>query len=624
MTTNAPGPGVAITNLGILAVGDYNEFYSLDPSSADYPFPTLYQTSIDLQSRGLNTNLIASVTFTMPGSSNAGAASGIFALSGTQAPYAGNYPIAVTASPVGAGVVGGGGAFALGSTNTVTAAANAGYIFADWTQGGVVTSASANYTFIVNGSGTLVANFLPACTLAVNAAPANGGTVGGGGTFLQGSSQTVTATANGGFEFIGWTGDATGTTDPLTLTLNTNLTITANFASNGANITLTVVTNGDGTVSPNLNGKDLKANRNYTLTATARNGNVFSNWTGSLTTAKNPLIFKAESNMVLQANFIPNPFLSVKGTYNGLFFDQDNGVAEQTAGMLKGLAVGQKGTYSGTVLIDGASHGISGKFDLGGQATNYISRPAAKGGPLTLVMLLNWNAPPPQVTGTITGTNWMAELTADRATNSLPPAEYTMLIPPDTNSAPTNSPGGDGYALITNRVSGASITGALADGTAYNQTVPVSQDGYVPIYANLYGGKGLLLGWINLDLTNTDDVGLTWIHPQTHSGIYTGGFTNVLSASQILLSQWTNSPGNFDDLTNLSILDTDIPITVVSDKVSGTSVNGAVTPRTGLFTVTIGSGPARITGHGAILLNAGYGGGYFVTKTNAGAINLTP
>ena len=125
-------------------------------------------------------------------------------------------------------------------------------------------------------------------------------------------------------------------------------------------------------------------------------------------------------------------------------------------------------------------------------------------------MPLNSNEPPPQVTGTVSGTNMgsvVANLTADRAANTLPSAQYTLLIPPDTNnSPPDSSPGGDGYALIANDAGTAKITGALADGTAFSQSVPVSQDGYVPIYANLYSSKGLLLGWINLDLTNTPGV----------------------------------------------------------------------------------------------------------------------
>jgi len=131
-------------------------------------------------------------------------------------------------------------------------------------------------------------------------------------------------------------------------------------------------------------------------------------------------------------------------------------------------------------------------------------------------------------------------------------------------------------------------------------------------------------------LTNTSDVSLTWIHPRRGSGLYTNGFTNVLPASQILLSRWTNPPGNIGLLTNLSILDTindtntPLPVTITSGKVAGPMVGGSVNYKTGLFTVTIGSGPARVTGHGAILPNAGYGGGYFLTRTNAGAIKLGP
>ena len=38
-----------------------------------------------------------------------------------------------------------------------------------------------------------------------SASPSAGGIVVGGGTFAAGSSQTVTATANGGYSFVNWT-----------------------------------------------------------------------------------------------------------------------------------------------------------------------------------------------------------------------------------------------------------------------------------------------------------------------------------------------------------------------------------------------------------------------------------
>jgi len=554
-----------------------------------------------------------------------------------------NYTITLSASPVGSGTVNGGGTFAEGSSNLVTATANVGYEFTNWTENGNVVSTVSSYTITLGSNVTLVANFvpiiIPSYTLTVNAAPANEGTVSvegtnRGGIFPEGSTNTVLATPGSGFEFIGWTGDATGTVNPLTVTLNTNLTITAFFAAIGS-VTVTITTTGDGSVSPDLNGVDLRAGRNYTLRATAANGDVFSNWTGSITTNKNPLTINAESNLVLQANFIPNPFSPVKGTYNGLFV-ATNGVTEQTAGMLKGLIVRQNGTYSGTLLINGASHAISGSFDLAGQATNTVSRPASQGGPVLVEMtLLNLSDAAPQLTGMVSGTideiPWAADLIADLADNTLPPAEYTMLLPPGTN---TSLPGGDGYALITNSATIARITGALADGTAFNQAVAVSRDGYVPIYANLYAGKGLLLGWINLDLTNTTGVSLTWIHPERASGLYLNGFTNTLFTNEILLSPWSDPLANsIGLLTNLSMLDnindtnvlSSFPVVISSlGEIGPAPVNGTIDRKTGLLKVIIGSGASRVTGYGAVLLNGTNGGGYFLTTTNAQAIQLRP
>jgi hypothetical protein len=436
---------------------------------------------------------------------------------------------------------------------------------------------------------------------------------------------------------------------------NTRGVNTIPISGSVTNITVIVTTNGYGTVTPNLNGQNLTEGNNYTLTATANNGavtsNIFVGWTGSINTDTSTLTFQAESNLVLQANFIPNPVLPFVGTYNGLFTNTDGIVTEQTAGMLKGLALGQNGAYSATLLINGTSHVIISNFNLTDlQVTNTWQRTTNEGGPLMVVMSLS-SGPPPQVTGQVIGTNWTADLIADRATNTVPSAEYTMLIPPevflvvaDVVSVPplSSSPGGDGYALITNHAGTVTITGSLADGTSLgSQTVPVSEDGYVPIYDNLYSGKGLLLGWINLELTNIDDVGLTWIHPETSSGLYTNGFTNVLSAGQILLSTWTNLTTNtlLTNLTNLTLRATiGYPIILTNfivkisnnfelGKVSGpASLSGSINPKTGFLKVTIGSGLDTTTGYGAILIDEyeTNGGGYYLTKTNGQAIQLGP
>jgi uncharacterized repeat protein (TIGR02543 family) len=542
--------------------------------------------------------------------------------------------LALLASPTNGGAVSGSGTFSLGSANTVTATAANGYVFINWTTtNGAVVSTTSNYTFTLSGNETLVANFLPAYTLTVNALPANAGTVSGGGTFAAGSTKEAAAAPDAGFVFIGWTGEATGTNNPLAVTMNTNVSITANFATNATNITLTVTNSGPGGVSPNLNGKFLKAGQSHTLTATAKAGNVFSNWTGSITTNKNPLTIKVESSMALQANFITNPFPPYVGTYNGLFINTNGVVTEHTAGMLKGLTITKTGTYSGTLLLNGASYGLSGAFGLGGQVTNPIAHSSV--GPLKVVMTLVGNEPPPEVKGMVSATNWGAWLTAERATNTTGSAEYTMLIPADTNYAASASfPGGDGYALITNHAGTVKITGALADGTTFSQSVPASLTGDVPLYANLYSSKGLLLGWINLEPTHASGP-VAWVHPKLTTGLIKEVFA---STNDIMLSRWTNPPaGNalpavmtvFDSTqTNYFTLTASNEVKLGEVKLGGVSnavpLSGSINLKTGLLTVTIGSGAGKTTGYGAILLNATNGGGYLLSKTNAQAIQLGP
>jgi Peptidase family M23/Divergent InlB B-repeat domain/CARDB len=69
------------------------------------------------------------------------------------------YTVAVSASPSAGGTVSGDGTFAAGSSRTVTATANSGYSFANWTENGGVVSSSASYSFTLNAARNLVANF---------------------------------------------------------------------------------------------------------------------------------------------------------------------------------------------------------------------------------------------------------------------------------------------------------------------------------------------------------------------------------------------------------------------------------------------------------------------------------
>lgn len=484
-------------------------------------------------------------------------------------------------------------------------------------QSGAVSQLTVTYTVA------------PIFTVTVNAFPSVGGTVTGGGTNQEDATNILTATPNSGYVFVAWGGDATGTNPTNAVEVTTNLSITAYFAPVGTP-TLYLLSSGDGTVGPSLNGgAAARLNVSYAFRATAHSGSVFAGWSGSLETTKNPLAIKFTSNMVLEANFVPNPFVPYAGVYNGLFASP-NGVTVQTAGMLKTFTVRTTGAYSGTLVLAGMDHLLSGMFDAGGQSSNLIKQALNLGGPLSVSLTLQTTSNyGPQVIGSVSGTNgtaWTSELSADLATNTRSSAKYTMVIPPDTNNAPpTTSPGGEGYASITTTAGTAHIAGALADGTALSEAVTESQTGYVPVYESLYDRQGLILGWINLNSTNAPGVSLTWIHPALSKGLYQGAFTNVLYTNQILISPWTPAPTGLVTLTNIAISSTPFNTNVANTAIVTSSkgvitVNskpaGAINPSTGVFRVTLGTGSSRIVGNGAILLNSTNGGGYILSSNS--------
>ena len=81
----------------------------------------------------------------------------------------GAYIITATASPTDGGTVTGAGTFEEGETCTLTATANTGYNFTNWTMNGTQVSTEATYTFPVNASGAYVANFtaIPQYTITI-------------------------------------------------------------------------------------------------------------------------------------------------------------------------------------------------------------------------------------------------------------------------------------------------------------------------------------------------------------------------------------------------------------------------------------------------------------------------
>ena len=230
------------------------------------------------------------------------------------------YEITATANPAAGGVVSGADTYTHGQTVTLTATANTGYTFTNWTKNGDVVSTNPTYSFTATGAGDYVANFsINTYTLSVIATPLAGGTTTGSGNFTYGTIDTLTATPNTGYHFVQWNdGNAD---NPRYVEVIVSTTFIATFELNSYAITATANPAAGGTVS----GADTY---NYgataTLTATANTGYTFTNWTkGGEVVSTNPTYsFEVTEAGDYVANFtamgtVATPtFSPAAGTYN--------------------------------------------------------------------------------------------------------------------------------------------------------------------------------------------------------------------------------------------------------------------------------------------------------------------
>jgi hypothetical protein len=295
------------------------------------------------------------------------------------------------------------------------------------------------------------------------------------------------------------------------------------------------------------NGASLEIGRNYKIKAIPGPNTIFTNWTdgdsvvrtnGNNFTTVPILVFRMNAGLVLNANFLTNPIVAggAAGLYNGLFAEAA-GVTEESAGFMSSLLVRTNLAYSGRIVLGGKFYSVSGLFDTSGNSTRSVLRTVYGLSNLTVTLHLDWAGGTRQMTGSIISTNslgaqWNAAVTNDLAgLYTGHGARFTIAIPPATNS-PLLSPGGYGYLLSTNTPSGfMTLSGKTADGALLAQTVSVSKDGKVPLYVNMYGGSGMLHGWLDIS-SGTPQGEVNWLKTVPTVTLvptnYPNGFTNLL------------------------------------------------------------------------------------------------
>jgi uncharacterized repeat protein (TIGR02543 family) len=276
-----------------------------------------------------------------------------------------------------------------GDQITITAIPNQGFVFSAW--GGNLNGIINPINFTITGNTIISAVFTPLqYTYTITISDSVGGTVSlspNKPDYASGEVVIVTAIPSTGYTFTAWGGDVSGTVNPLTITVQRNMLISASYAQmTTGNYTVTVSSTVGGTISLSPNKTNYNSGDSVTITATASAGYSFASWGGDLTGSVNPLTFAVSENMTIIAAFIPTSGVISTVAGNGTSgFSGDGGpatsaqlggpmdVAVDSAGNLYIADVGNhriRKVNTAGIILTVAGNGSAGFSGDGGPATS--------------------------------------------------------------------------------------------------------------------------------------------------------------------------------------------------------------------------------------------------------------
>jgi hypothetical protein len=181
------------------------------------------------------------------------------------------------------------------------------YEYNSWSDGGAQT----HTVLTPAGDITYTSYFDTQYSLTTSANPPTGGIVSPVGEtwYNSGTIVPVSATANAGFSFSGWTGDVPPgqeTDNPVSITMDATKTLTANFTTSNFILTILINPTGGGTVTKDPDKPTYLAGESVELTASANSGYRFSMWEGSVPAGQetdNPLTIVMDTNKTVTAKF---------------------------------------------------------------------------------------------------------------------------------------------------------------------------------------------------------------------------------------------------------------------------------------------------------------------------------
>ena len=195
-----------------------------------------------------------------------------------------------------------------GTTVRITAVPDAGYKFAGW--GGDAAGLGANpLNVLMNSNKTITALFVPIVTYSLTTTVAGGlgGTVSRNPnltSYAPGATVQVLGMPSPGYYLHHWSGDASGSANPITVTMNSNKTISAYFAPKPTYTLTITVPNGHGSVTRTPSKSAYYSGESVVLTPVPASGYIFDHWGGSASGTTHPLTVVMNANKTISAYFV--------------------------------------------------------------------------------------------------------------------------------------------------------------------------------------------------------------------------------------------------------------------------------------------------------------------------------
>ncbi len=190
-----------------------------------------------------------------------------------------------------------------GTHGTITRSVTAGTNY--WIRIGGYSNVSGPFTLVITGPACQTVNYTLTTSVTGSGSIALNPP---GGSYASGTSVQCTANAASGWHFDHWTGDLTGSTNPSTIVMNSNKSITAVFVQDQYTLTAFISPAGEGTVTLNPPGGTYLSGTTVQLTAAGIAGWHFDHWTGDLTGATNPSNILMNGNKSVTAVFVQDQY----------------------------------------------------------------------------------------------------------------------------------------------------------------------------------------------------------------------------------------------------------------------------------------------------------------------------